>query len=77
MPAELRVVRLPVADVGDSFDVQELANEAAVSLESYRRAPWLQMNERARMSKLQRAIELLQRIDNLEKGQIPMPIWGD
>ena len=64
-------------DEEDSFDVQELASQAAEALEAYRRAPWRQLSERSRMAKLRRAIVLLNRIEGLETGRIPMRIWGD
>ena len=58
----------------ESFDVQELASEAAEALEAYRRAPWRQLSERTRMAKLHHAIELLHRVEDIETGRIPMPI---
>jgi len=61
----------------ESFDVQKLASEAAYALEAYRRAPWLQLSERTRMARLRRAIELLNRVEGLETGRIPMPIQDD
>jgi acyl-CoA reductase-like NAD-dependent aldehyde dehydrogenase len=54
----------------ESFDVHELASEAANALEAYRRAPWRQLSERTRMAKLRRAIELLNRVEGLETGRI-------
>jgi hypothetical protein len=57
----------------ESFDVQELASEAAEALEAYRRAPWRQLTEQTRMAKLRRAIELLNRIESIESGRIPTP----
>jgi hypothetical protein len=63
------------AEAEESFDVQKLASEAADALEAYRRAPWGQLNERTRMAKLRRAVELLNRVEGLETGRIPM--WGD
>ena len=72
-----RVPATMPAPVDESFDVQELANEAADALEAYQRAPWRQLNGRTRMAKLRRAIELLRRIEGLETGRIPMRIWGD
>jgi hypothetical protein len=65
------------AESEESFDVYELASEAADALEVYQRAPWRQLTERTRMAKLRRAIELLKRIEDLETGRIPMPTWGD
>jgi len=56
-------------------DVQELASEAADSLEAYQRAPWRQLTEEARMAALRRAISLLHRIEELETGQTP--IWAN
>ena len=79
MPAAAILVmpsRIP-AESQESFDVYELASEAAEALEAYRRAPWRQLSERTRMTKLRRAIKLLKRIEGLEAGRIPMPIWGD
>ncbi len=58
----------------ESFDVQELASEAADALEAYRRAPWRQLSERTRMAKLRRAKKLLKRIEDLETGEIPMRV---
>lgn len=78
MSARLRVV--PPSNPPDdeaSFDVQELASQAADALEAYQRAPWRQLSDRVRMAKLRRAIELLQRVEGLETGRIPMRIWGD
>jgi hypothetical protein len=78
MPANLRIVHsFPAPEEEESFDVQELASQAANALEAYRRAPWRQLSDRARMTRLRRAIELLQRIEGLETGRIPMRIWGD
>lgn len=83
MPAAIRVIPgrptlvCVTADEHESSDVQELASEAADALETYRRAPWLQLNERTRTGKLRRAIHLLNRIEGLETGRIPMPVWGD
>ena len=78
MSAKLRVVTpSSLPDPEESFDVQELASQAADALEAYRRAPWRQLSERTRMARLRRAIELLQRIEGLETGRIPMRIWGD
>ena len=63
MSANLRVARLQAPpEQEESFDVQELASQAADALEAYQRAPWRQLSERTRMAKLRRAIELLQRI---------------
>ena len=56
------------AQENESFDIEDLASEAADALEAYRRAPWLQMNERTRLAKLHHAIELLERIEALEIG---------
>ena len=75
-----RLTRIPrfVSDQTEgSFDMQELASEAADALEAYQRAPWQQLSDRVRMAKLRRAITLLKRIDAIESGRIPMPIWGD
>ena len=78
MSASLRVVRLGILpEVEESFDVQELASQAAYALEAYQRAPWRQLSDRTRMAKLRRAIKLLQRIEGIETGRIPMPMWGD
>jgi hypothetical protein len=78
MPAVVRVMPSCVAsEEEECFDVQELASEAAHALESYQRAPWLQLNERVRIAKLRRAIKLLRRVEDLETGRIPMPVWGD
>lgn len=78
MTAKLRALSSPsLPETEDCFDVQELACQAADALEAYRRAPWRQLSDRARMVKLRRAIELLQRIEGLETGRIPMRIWGD
>jgi hypothetical protein len=52
----------------ESFDIEDLAHEAADALEAYRRAPWLQLNQRTRLAKLHHAIELLERIEALETG---------
>lgn len=70
-------VRLTRVGGDESFDVQELASEAADHVEAYLRGPWLQLNERTRLAKLRRAIELLQRAEGLESGRIPMRMWGD
>ena len=78
MPANLRLVHsFPPVEEEECFDVQELASQAADALEAYRRAPWRQLSDSARMARLRRAIELLQRIEGLETGRIPMRIWGD
>ena len=61
----------------ESRDVYELASAAASALETYRRAPWTQINDRLRMANLRRAIQLLQRAHDIETGKIPPPIWGD
>lgn len=61
----------------ESFDVQELASEAADELEAYRRAPWRRFDEPTRMAKLRRAIHLLERVEGLETGRIAMRMWGD
>ena len=78
MPAAIALVpaRTP-SETDESFDVYELASEATDALEAYRRAPWRQLSDRTRMAKLHRAMELLRRIDDLESGRIPLPIWGD
>ena len=67
----------PPVQQEESFDVQELAGEAADALEAYRRAPWRQLDEQTRMAKLRRAIHLLERVEGLETGRIVMRIWGD
>jgi hypothetical protein len=77
MPAVVRVMPLCVAPEQESFDVQELASEAAHALRAYQRAPWVQLNERVRIAKLRQAIKLLRRVEDLETRRIPMPIWGD
>lgn len=61
----------------ESFDVQELAAQAAEELEAYRRAPWTKLSDERRLSRLRRAKELLDRIDGLETGRIGMQVWGD
>ena len=82
MPSAIRViahkkhVRVKAVDQ-KSFDVQELASKAADALEGYRQAPWHQLSERTRMAKLHRAIELLKRIEGIESGRIPKPVFGD
>ena len=60
-----------------SFDVYELAGDAADALEAFQRAPWRQLSDQTRIAKLHRAMELLQRIEDLESGRIPMPAWAD
>jgi hypothetical protein len=78
MSTRFRLIQCrPMPAEEESFDVQELASQAAEALESYRRAPWRGLNERTRMAKLSRAIELLQRVEGLETGRIAMRIWGD
>ena len=78
MPAAIALISARTrSETDESFDVYELAGEAADALEAYRRAPWRQLSDRTRMAKLRRAMELLQRIDDLENGRIPLPIWGD
>ena len=77
MAAKPKLVRLAQPAEEESFDVQELASQAADALEAYRRAPWRQLSDRVRMAKLRRAVALLKRIDDIESGRIPMPIWGD
>ena len=67
----------PPVEREESFDVQELASEAADKLEAYRRAPWRGLDEPTRMAKLRRAIHLLERVEGLETGRIATPIWGD
>lgn len=80
MPAPVQVmprpqlVRVNSAEQ-ECFDVQELAAEAAEALEAYRRAPWRQLTDRTRMAKLHHAIELLNRIEEIETGRIAMPIF--
>ena len=80
MPAAVQVIplrrkrlRIKPAEQ-ESFDVQELASEAADALEAYRRAPWRKLSERTRMAKLRRASKLLKRIEDLETGKIPMGV---
>ena len=78
MSARLCIIRSTVpVESEESFDVYELAHEAAEALEAYQRAPWRQLSDCARMAKLTRAIALLRRIEDLETGQIAMPMWGD
>ena len=78
MPASVHQMPVPVpAAVEESFDLQELAAEAAEALETYQRAPWRQLSDRVRLAKLRRAIQLLQRVQDLETGRIPMRMWGD
>jgi len=60
MPAHLRVVYSTSApEEEESFDIQELASQAADALEAYRRAPWTGINERTRMTKLRLAKHLI------------------
>jgi hypothetical protein len=68
--------RMPVP-VETSDDMYELASEAAEVLEDYCRAPWRQLSEQTRKAKLRRAIELLQRAEELESSEIPMGNCGD
>lgn len=76
--ARMTVVRRRVAQPEpESYDIYELAAEAADCVEAYRRAPWTQINDRLRMANLERAIHLLQRAHDIETGKIPPPIWGD
>jgi len=76
--AQLVVVRKPIEEPEEeSRDVYELASEAAEALETYRRAPWTQINDRVRLANLTKAIHLLQRAYDVETGKIPAPIWGD
>jgi hypothetical protein len=78
MPAKLRVMCLrELPEHEESFDVQELASEAAEALDAYQRAPWRQLNEQTCMAKLRRAIALFQRVEGLETGRTPMRVWGD
>jgi hypothetical protein len=78
MAAHLRVVySYSVPEDEESFDLQELASQAAEALEAYRRAPWTGINDRIRTAKLRLAKHLLDRIEGLETGRIPMRIWGD
>ena len=63
--------------VDESRDVCELASQAAAALESYRRAPWTQINDQVRVENVERAIALLRRVHDLETGKIPPPICGD
>jgi hypothetical protein len=73
----LHVMQIPVLrEAEESFDVQELASQAAEVLQAYQRAPWCQLSDRTRMAKLRRAIEILQRIEGLETGRIPARMWG-
>ena len=65
----IRVVPFPKDE--ECFDVEELASQAADALEAYRRAPWLQTNDRVRLAQLHRAIELLRRVEGLETERIP------
>ena len=73
-PDNLR--RMPVS-VENSDDMYELASEAAEALEDYCRAPWRQLSERTRKAKLRRAIELLQRAEELESSEISAESFGD
>jgi hypothetical protein len=74
----LHVMQIPVLrEAEESFDVQELASQAAEVLQAYQRAPWCQLSDRTRMAKLRRAIEILQRIEGLETGRIRARLWGD
>lgn len=76
--AQLVVVRRRAEpEPEETRDVYELASEAADALETYRRAPWTQINPRARLESLERALHLLQRAHDVETGKIPQPIWGD
>ena len=76
--ARMMVVRRRVEQPEEeSRDVYELASEAADCLETYRRAPWTQINDRIRLQSLARAIQLLRRAHDIETGKIPPPIWGD
>lgn len=78
MPAAIHHMPLrSAAEAEESFDVNELAGDAADALETYRRAAWRQLSDRVRLAKLRRAIELLQRVEGLETGRIPMRMWGD
>ena len=78
MSARLRVVySCPLPEDVESFDVQELASQAAEALEAYRRAPWTGINDQIRIAKLRIAKRLIDRIEGLETGRIPIPIWGD
>lgn len=61
----------------EAFDVQELTSQAADALEAYQRAPWTGINEHVRIAKLRLAIELLRRVEDIEAGNIPAPVWGD
>ena len=74
----LHVLQIPVLrEAEESFDMQELASQAAELLQAYQRAPWCQLSDRTRMAKLRRAIELLQRIEGLETGRIRARLLGD
>jgi len=78
MPARLRVVHsCSVPEDEESFDTQALASQAADALEAYQRAPWTGINERSRLAKLRLAKRLIDRIEGLETGRIPIPMWGD
>lgn len=78
MPGGLLIMQSRVLPQNeDSFDVEELASQAAEALEAYQRAPWHQLSDRTRMAKLHRAIALLQRMEGLATGQIPIRISGD
>ena len=78
MAGSLHVMQIhALRETEESFDVQELASQAAEVLKAYQRAPWCQLSDRTRMAKLRRAIELLQRIEGLETGRIPIRLWGD
>ena len=78
MVGTLHVMQIPVLrEAEESFDVQELASQAGEVLQAYQRAPWCRLSERTRMAKLRRAIELLQRIEGLETGRIPVRLLGD
>jgi hypothetical protein len=77
MPRLLVVRKRREEQEEESRDVYELASDAADALETYRRAPWTQINDRVRLESLERAIHLLQRAYDIETGKIPQPIWGD
>lgn len=63
------------ADAEVEVDVYELADEAAEALEAYQRAPWNRLNDRLRLEKLRKAIELLQRVERFETLQTPTGNW--
>ena len=74
-PARVELDAAP--DPMGCFDLWEIAVLVADHLERYVRAPWRQLNEDARMGHLRQAKALLQRIEDLETGKIPISEWGD